>query len=155
MVLFASRRLSLRICLRSTTSRVRLGGGFVFLDLIAPIVQDPTRYPEVSCQCNKVSTRTHPFDSLLSKSLTVPLTLPLLHFATPFTQSVHDKSALAQRNSKEPPQIHPPETLGSFCPLLSALTPCTIFPCSWTARTRGWRRSVVFVAHTCPLASGG
>ena len=109
MVLFASRRLSLRICLRDTTSRVRLSGGFVFLDLIAPIVQDPARYPEVSCKCNNVSTRM--FDSLLSKFLAAPLTLPSLHFATPFTQSVHDKSALAQENPNERPKIHQPETL--------------------------------------------
>jgi hypothetical protein len=91
-----------------------LGGGFVFVDLIAPIVQDPTRYSEVSCKCSNVSTRTDPFDSLLSKFLGVPLTLPSLHFAIPFTQSVHDKSALAQRNPNEPPKIHPPETFRPF-----------------------------------------
>jgi hypothetical protein len=67
----------------SVRRRIRL------VDAIAPIVEDSTRYAELSCECNNIPARIHPLDSLLSKFFAVPLPLLLLHFATPFLQSVH------------------------------------------------------------------
>src|ERR1700722_18341171 len=41
----------------------------------------------------------------------------------------------------------------NYCHALPRHVHC--LSCYLASQTRGWRRSVVFVAHTCPLALGG
>jgi hypothetical protein len=67
-------------------------GKICFVNPVSPVVENPASHAEFSRETGDASARIHALNGLLSKFLTVPLTFSLLHFATPFSQSVHHSS---------------------------------------------------------------
>jgi hypothetical protein len=62
-----------------------------FFELIAPVVKQSSRYPKLSRKPKYVVAGLHLLESLASKFVTVSLPFLSLHFAAPFSQSVHHK----------------------------------------------------------------
>ena len=66
-------------------------GRVYFFESIAPVVKQSSRYPKLSRKPEYVVAGLHLLESLASKLVTVSLPFLSLHFATPFSQSVHHK----------------------------------------------------------------
>jgi hypothetical protein len=66
-------------------------GKVYFFESIAPVVKQSSRYPKLSRKPEYVVAGLHPLESLASKFVTVSLPFLSLHFAAPFSQSVHHK----------------------------------------------------------------
>src|SRR5271155_1539879 len=62
-----------------------------FFESIAPVVKQSPRYPKLSRKPEYVVAGLHLLESLASKFVTVSLPFLSLHFAAPFSQSVHHK----------------------------------------------------------------
>jgi hypothetical protein len=66
-------------------------GKVYFFESIAPVVKQSSRYPKLSRKPEYVVAGLHSLESLASKFTTVSLPFLSLHFAAPFSQSVHHK----------------------------------------------------------------
>src|ERR1700728_2940285 len=79
---------------------------------VAPVVKQSSRYPKLLRKPEYVVAGLHPLESLASKFVTVSLPFLSLHFAAPFSQSVHHKLSHS-RGSLHGGQIGPMEQ--QFC----------------------------------------
>ena len=66
-------------------------GRVYFFESIAPVVKQSSRYPQLSRKPEYVVAGLHLLECLASKLVTVSLPFLSLHFAAPFSQSVHHK----------------------------------------------------------------
>src|SRR5580704_11122988 len=66
-------------------------GRVYFFESIAPVVKQSSKYPKLSRKPEYVVAGLHSLESLASKFVTVSLPFLSVHFAAPFSQSVHHK----------------------------------------------------------------
>ena len=89
-------------------------GRVYFFESIAPVVKQSSRYPKLSRKPEYVVAGLHSLESLASKFITVSLPFLSLHFAAPFSQSVHHKlshSSGSLQSANRNPRSEPlPET---------------------------------------------
>jgi hypothetical protein len=77
-------------------------GRVYFFESIAPVVKQSSRYPKLSRKPEYVVAGLHLLESLASKLVTVSLPFLSLHFAAPFSQSVHHKPSHSRGSLQKP-----------------------------------------------------
>src|SRR5580704_11352844 len=98
-------------------------GRVYFFESIAPVVKQSSRYPKLSRKPQYVVAGLHLLESLASKFVAVSLPFLSLHFAAPFSQSVHHKPSHSRGSLHDAPafwavpgqkSVGPPNTVSKL-----------------------------------------